>query len=234
MPDRLVVGALNEAAMQASHVDWRTMVWSHHWPDELDRCTVIGGKHVCRRCLVLYPVSFAVLALSLIGIHWPGRLDTLALFALPLPVVVDFIGEQVGIFRYSAKRQVATTALAALALGRSFDRYLHHNGDGAFWAMALIYGGLCAFTVLCRHIRDDRISQAHQRRMWERDPLATGFSSKEDFEAYLNASSALSRSEANVRVTAEPPVPARSRRAAERDQERHDAGNSPVSSNSTN
>ena len=188
-PDRLVVGALNEAATHASYIDLRTMVWSHHWPQELDRCAVIGGRHICRRCLVLYPVTFGVLALSLLGIHWPVRLDPVAFFMLPLPVVIDFIGEQVGLFRYSPKRQIVMTALAAPALGRSLDRYLHHRGDGSFWAMVLIYGGLCGFTVLCRHIREGRISRARQKRMWERDPMATGFSSKEEFEAYLDASS---------------------------------------------
>ncbi|HET6663331.1 MAG TPA: hypothetical protein VFG94_03700, partial [Acidimicrobiales bacterium] len=30
---------------------------SHHWPDEYDRCVTVGGRKVCRRCLVLYPTA---------------------------------------------------------------------------------------------------------------------------------------------------------------------------------
>lgn len=195
LTDRLVVGALNETMVQASRIDLRSMVWSHHWPGQLDRCAWIGGRHVCRRCLVLYPVTLAVLAVSLVGGHWPTRFDAVVLFVLPLPVVVDFVGEQVGLLRYSARRQVATTVLAAVALGRAFDRYLRHQGDGTFWPMVLVYGGLCAFTVVCRHFRDARIARLHHQRMWERDPIATGFSSREEFVAYLNASSALGRSD---------------------------------------
>ena len=222
-----VVGALNETMVQASRIDLRSMVWSHHWPDQRDRCARIGGRHVCRRCLVLYPVTLAMLALSLVGGHWPTRFDAVALFVLPLPVVVDFVGEQVDLFRYSARRQVVTTVLAALALGRAFDRYLRHQGDGTFWSMVLIYGGLCAFTVICRHVRDARIARSHHQRMWERDPLATGFSSRDEFVAYLNASSALSPGSQGSRSGELP----RSHRLSDPS---HAPGSDPVSRNTTN
>ena len=35
-----------------------TPMWlSHHWPSDYDRCAVVAGRHVCRRCLVLYPLA---------------------------------------------------------------------------------------------------------------------------------------------------------------------------------
>ena len=40
-------------------------VWlSHHQPDHLDRCVVVGGRLVCRRCLALWPLTFVALCLS--------------------------------------------------------------------------------------------------------------------------------------------------------------------------
>ena len=38
-----------------------TPMWlSHHWPPDYDRCAVVAGLHVCRRCLVLYPLARVV------------------------------------------------------------------------------------------------------------------------------------------------------------------------------
>ena len=44
---------------------------SHHHRENYDRCTVVAGRHVCRRCLWFYPVCFATTLLSLDGVHWP-------------------------------------------------------------------------------------------------------------------------------------------------------------------
>ena len=61
------------------------MCLSHHWPTGYDRCAVIGGLHVCRRCLVLYPVALvAGVAISL-GSWWPDGLDPWVLWLFPLP-----------------------------------------------------------------------------------------------------------------------------------------------------
>ena len=90
---------------------------SHHLPHEHDRCVVIGRRHVCRRCLVLYPVAFAVMFLTLGSIGWPERLDPVLLLLLPVPVAMEYIAEQLGAVRYHARRQVLLTMIAAPALG---------------------------------------------------------------------------------------------------------------------
>ena len=41
---------------------------SHHPPHELDRCVVVGGRHVCRRCVLLWPLTFVAFALALAGV----------------------------------------------------------------------------------------------------------------------------------------------------------------------
>ena len=113
-------------------------------PSGLDRCVRLGGRPVCRRCLVLYPVAFAVAGLSLAGIGWPDALDPWLLALLPLPAVVEFCLEQARRITYSPARQIAVTLPAAIALGRGFARYVEDPADLLFWAMALGYGGICA------------------------------------------------------------------------------------------
>ena len=68
-------------------------IWlSHHAPDEYDRCIAVGRAHVCRRCLVLYPVTFAALILARAGLRWPMSLDVLLILGLSLPTVAELLG----------------------------------------------------------------------------------------------------------------------------------------------
>jgi hypothetical protein len=124
------------------------LLLSHHRPDEYDRCFRIGGRHVCRRCAVLYPIAFAVAIASLAGVHWPAAWDKSLLFFLPLPVTLEFVIERFGGLRYHAGRQMLLTLVAAPALGRGFARYLVNPGDRLFWMMVLLFGGSCLFALL--------------------------------------------------------------------------------------
>ena len=137
----------------------RTPMWvSHHWPEDYDRCVMIGRTHVCRRCLFFYPVCFATLALDLAGIRWPGWLDPWLLWLLAVPVVIEWWGEHLGWWRYSAIRQVTLSVLVAPAVGRGLGRYLRDQTDPLFWAVVLTYAVLCAipFFISMRR-RADRV-----------------------------------------------------------------------------
>lgn len=124
------------------------MLLSHHQPAHYDRCLRIGGRYVCRRCAVLYPLAFLTTALSLGGVHWPLSWDCALLLLLPLPVAAELILERFGVLRYRAGRQIALTLFAAPALGRGFARYLDHPGDRLFWTMVLLFGGSCLLALL--------------------------------------------------------------------------------------
>lgn len=163
----------------------RDMLWTHHWGDEHDRCAHVGGRLVCRRCLVLYPVTIAVLILARFGVRWPGNLDTMLLFALPLPLVLDFVLEHMGYTRYSPRRQLATTFLGAISLGHAFARYLEHNNDPLFWSMVGWYGGLCAGSLVVHHLRDRRSNQQRDAELEAADPLVNGFVSRDEMLTYL-------------------------------------------------
>ncbi len=121
---------------------------SHHYPADYGRCVLIGGKRVCRRCLVLYPIAFVALALALAGVRWPTSLDAVLLVLLPLPAVAEFLAEHLGSGGYRPQLQVPATVPLGIALGVGFDRYLDRQTDPLFWGVVVVYGGACFAALL--------------------------------------------------------------------------------------
>jgi hypothetical protein len=131
-----------------------TPMWlSHHWPSDYDRCAVVAGRHVCRRCLVLYPLALLAAVLASAGVTWPERLDVWLCWLLPLPAVLELCGEQLGLLRHRPARLVVTTVLLAAACGRLYDRYLDSPGDTLVWTVAVTYAGACVLATLWRSLR---------------------------------------------------------------------------------
>jgi len=125
-------------------VDVVSPLWvAHHFPDDYDRCVVAGGRHVCRRCLVLYPTAFVVLAVGLVMGWTAGTASLVALVLLPLPAVVEFVVEHVGLVDYSPTRQVVVTVPLGIGLGVGFTRYLSDLTDPGFWGVATVYLVVC-------------------------------------------------------------------------------------------
>ena len=121
---------------------------SHHGADQWDRCVVIGGRHVCRRCAVLYPIAIASMVVCLVA--WPDGAPPWLLAVLPLPAVAEWWLEHLGRLDYDPRRQIAVTVPLGLGLGAGFARYLDDPLDGPFWAMVLVYGGSCLGIALWR------------------------------------------------------------------------------------
>jgi hypothetical protein len=127
----------------------RTALWlSHHWPEDYDRCAVVGRSHVCRRCLWFWPATLAVTVLTLAGVRWPVPLDPWLLALMPVPVVAEWWAEHLTDVRYSPTRQVALTLLAAPAVGVGLARYLESPGDHLFWTVVGAYAVICVVPVL--------------------------------------------------------------------------------------
>ncbi len=125
---------------------------SHHDPNASDRCVLVAGRQVCRRCLVLYPLAFVVLVVAQAS-GWSGPTEALALVALPLPAVIEFVLEHRGVIRYSPVRQMLVTIPLAVALGAGFDRYLDRPGDVLFWSIVVGYTAVCLWSALAGRAR---------------------------------------------------------------------------------
>ncbi len=129
--------AIEDADAKERRSMWRT----HHWPDEYDRCAVVRGRHVCRRCLTLYPIAIVVMVLSLVGVPpWPERLDVWFVWGLCIPTTLDFMAEKLAGVPYSPKRQVVVTALVAVALGRGLAHEIDDRWTWIFWGPVLVFG----------------------------------------------------------------------------------------------
>jgi len=120
-----------------------TPLWlSHHWPDDYERCAVVRGRHVCRRCLWMYPVAFAVLAAGVLGPRLPAPVEIAGYALAALPALVDFVLEHLGRVRQSARRMVIVSVPLGVGLGLGFTRYVHAPGDPWFWAVTVGYGAV--------------------------------------------------------------------------------------------
>lgn len=165
---------------------FRSLVWAHHPPDQHERCVVVDGRYVCRRCSVLYPLAFLVLALSLSGLSWPSGWDRVLLLTLPIPAVAELVFEHTGLIRYARRRQVALTVLAAPALGRGLWRYLDHHRDHLFWTMVVVFAGIGSLSSLFNGARRARHAEKARIAIEEAHPLLKGFDTASDFRAYLD------------------------------------------------
>lgn len=121
-----------------------TPMWlSHHWPSTYDRCALVGGLHVCRRCLVLYPLALVAGIAIGVGSWWPHGLDAWVLWLFPLPGVIEFVLENLGRVRYSPPRQVVLSAAGAVAAGLGYVRYLERTTDPLVWVVLATYTAVC-------------------------------------------------------------------------------------------
>jgi hypothetical protein len=165
--------------------DLQRMWLSHHDDDKLERCLVVGGHHVCRRCAVLYPISLVVLALGLLVDNLPSWL----MFALPLPAVAEFVGENMGL-RYNPTRQMVLTAIAAPALGIGFARALDNPFDGKLWSMVAMCVLPCVLAAFLKARGEQNVVRHLREQSEENHPVLKGFGSASEFQAYLDATEA--------------------------------------------
>ncbi len=122
----------------------RKNMWlTHHWPEEYDRCAQVRGRHLCRRCLILYPLALTVMGLALAGVHpWPESSDVWIIWGLCIPATLEFLAEKLLGVTYSARRQVVVTALVAVALGRGLAYEIDDRWSWNFWGPVFVFGGI--------------------------------------------------------------------------------------------
>ncbi len=139
---------------------------------------------------MLYPVAFAVMFLALGSISWPNNLDPVLLLILPVPVVIEYIAEQLRGVLYDARRQVLLTLLAAPALGTGLARHIVSPFETWFVVMVGLHGGTCGVAHVIASSRRERAEQRSRVSEAEADPVLDGFATAEEFLSYLDARAA--------------------------------------------
>lgn len=142
--DAAFVAVAERRLAERGHAAAKRAVWlSHHWPDRYERCMVVGGRHVCRRCFWFYGVSFVVMAAGFAGLSpWPQNFDLAMVWLLSVPATVDFVCGELGRCSYNPRRQAIVTIILAAAVGRGFYAELTDQGSWLFWGPALTFGPL--------------------------------------------------------------------------------------------
>jgi hypothetical protein len=135
--------AERRAAAAAHDRAWKSLWLAHHWPHRYERCTIVRGRHVCRRCLWFYSVSLLTLAAAALDLSpWPTTWDVALVWVLSIPATVEFLGGELGWWSYDARRQIVVTSVLGLAVGRGFHAELTNPGSWTFWGPVLVFGTL--------------------------------------------------------------------------------------------
>lgn len=98
---------------------------------------------------MLYPVALMTVLAARSGARWPESLDQRLLWLLPIPAVLDFLGDLLS-GRHRPARQVLATVALAIAMGVAWLRLQDGLGDGLVWSVVATYGLACLFVVWAR------------------------------------------------------------------------------------
>ncbi len=144
----------------------RSLLLAHHHEGDRRRCATIAGHDVCRRCLVLYPVLLATMVAVTLGVgsDLPVSWRNPLVWLLPLPAALDYAAETFGLLRYSRRRQVAVTAVLALAGGAGFAWEMHASTTVSAWAAAFAYGSCAVALTVIGWRRQARVRSTHADR----------------------------------------------------------------------
>ena len=137
---------------------------SHHGPADLERCVRLGRWHVCRRCLLLWPLTYALIAAQVV-LRTPALHPfDLLLPLLLLPPVLEFLEVHTDRRSYSAGRTRLLTPLLALALARLLYRTVLMPWEPVTWTVILTAGVPCAWAAVGFARRRDTAENLAQRR----------------------------------------------------------------------
>lgn len=118
---------------------------SHHPPEHSDRCVRVGRWHVCRRCLLLWPLAYALITVQVVLRAPAAHPFDLLIPLLLLAPVLEFLEVHSGWRRYSPGRTWVLTPLLALVVARLLYRTMAIPWDPATWAVILVAGLPCAW-----------------------------------------------------------------------------------------
>jgi hypothetical protein len=113
------------------------LLLSHHHAGDSERCVRLGGLELCRRCLLLWPLTFALIALQMV-LHAPAAHEADQLLPLLLlPPVLEFILVELGALAYAPARVAWLGPLLAVALARLLFRHMVQPFDPWTWTVLM-------------------------------------------------------------------------------------------------
>jgi hypothetical protein len=93
---------------------------------------------------------------ALLGFELSSPWSQVALVVLPIPALVEFVGEHRGRWEYSTPRHTVVSALQGLGVGVGFVRYFHDYADPWFWGIGVLYSLIAGVAALTAP-RDERL-----------------------------------------------------------------------------
>jgi hypothetical protein len=96
----------------------------------------------------MYPVAFVVAGVAVAGWALPSPWSQLALVVLPLPALVEFVGEHRRWWAYAPARHTSLSLLQGVGMGVGFGRYLETPTDPWFWAVGILYSSIALVAAL--------------------------------------------------------------------------------------
>ena len=160
--------------------------FSHHRPGQYDRCVTLGKHHVCRRCLVLYPVLLLTAASVISLAVATSPVLVIGMWVLPLAMTLDWVSEYLGRTQYSASRQVLLTALAAPAFGCALALHVRQAFTPAALAPMTLYVLICCAAVMWRSRKARAPRESHSTsRPAQATPCGTQVEPPEWEQAFL-------------------------------------------------
>lgn len=123
-------------------MSWRLLL-SHHHEDQAERCQQVFGLSVCRRCLIIYPLSL------LIGVTLNTILSPLSesfawtlVLLLPAPATFEHMGELSGTLPYAQTRATVLNVLMGIGIGVGLSALWGSTSDSIFWLPLVLYSVL--------------------------------------------------------------------------------------------
>lgn len=145
-----------------------TPIWLSHHATSHERCVVVGRSHVCRRCLVLYPLAALSAALvAIAGVAGGSTWATAAMWVLPVPMVAEWVAEHARWITYSPRRQTASTALAAAGAGVALAIHLSDPFTLAAVAPMAVHASACGISALLATVTRSARRRSDGEPDWE-------------------------------------------------------------------
>ena len=117
------------------------IILSHHHPEQEERCFIFAGRHLCRRCFIIYPTAlFVGIVFNTALPPVPESLAWFLVLILPAGATVEHLGELSGTLPYSKRRATILNVVMAFGIGVGLSALWGPQTNALFWVPLALYG----------------------------------------------------------------------------------------------